>query len=124
FVKRNVFLVGDAAGFADPITAEGISNSIYSGLLAAEAIAESSMNVEQAGVVYNKKLEEKLVPELKTGLLLAKFLYSQPKLRNLFMKKYGNHYFESMTDVFMGKRSYPADIMKTLKQKAKGLLFS
>jgi geranylgeranyl reductase family protein len=31
FVKKNVFLVGDAAGFADPLTAEGISNAIFSG---------------------------------------------------------------------------------------------
>ncbi|MUV04170.1 geranylgeranyl reductase family protein [Flavobacterium rakeshii] len=124
FVKNNVFLVGDAAGFADPITAEGISNSIYSGLLAADAIIESNMDVELAGTIYNEKLDEKLVPELKTGLLLAKFLYSQPTIRNLFMKKYGYHYFESMADVFMGKRSYPVDIMKTIKQKAKGLLFS
>jgi geranylgeranyl reductase family protein len=28
FVKNNVFLIGDSAGFADPILAEGISNAI------------------------------------------------------------------------------------------------
>ena len=124
FVKNNVFLVGDAAGFADPVTAEGISNSIYSGMLVADAIAESDLDVKKAELIYMDKLEEKLLPEIKTGILLSKFLYDQPKIRNLFMKKYGQGAFEAMTDVFMGKRSYPADIMKTLKRRAKELLFS
>ena len=43
FVKNNVFLVGDAAGFADPLTAEGISNAIFSGIMAAESIIEGNL---------------------------------------------------------------------------------
>lgn len=123
FVKNNVFLVGDAAGFADPVTAEGISNSIYSGMLAAEAIYEGNLDMKKAGQIYIDKLEGKLLPELRTGMLLAKFLYDQPKLRNLFMKKYGQRAFEAMTDIFMGERYYPQDIMEVLRKKAKGLFF-
>ncbi|MFL9838050.1 geranylgeranyl reductase family protein [Flavobacterium sp. ST-75] len=124
FVKNNVFLVGDAAGFADPVTAEGISNSIYSGLLVAEAIIESDFDSKTAEELYLAKLNEKMLPEIKTGLMLSKFLYSQPKIRNLFMKKYGQRSFEAMTDVFMGKRSYPTDVMQTLSKRIKGMLFS
>lgn len=124
FVKNNVFLVGDAAGFADPVTAEGISNSIYSGLLVAEAITEGNYDVKATENLYLAKLNEKMLPEIKTGLMLSKFLYSQPKIRNLFMKKYGQRSFEAMTDVFMGKRSYPVDIMQTLSSRIKAMLFS
>ncbi|QEE48030.1 NAD(P)/FAD-dependent oxidoreductase [Flavobacterium alkalisoli] len=124
FVKNSVFLVGDAAGFADSVTAEGISNSIYSGMLVADAIAESNLDVKKAEEIYMSKLEERLLPEIKVGVLMAKFFYDQPKIRNLFMKKYGQGAFEAMTDVFMGKRSYPTDIMKTLKRRVKGMLFS
>ncbi|MDX1364971.1 MAG: NAD(P)/FAD-dependent oxidoreductase [Arenibacter latericius] len=71
FVKNNVFLIGDAAGFADPITAEGISNAIYSGKLAAEAIIEADKEPQLAAVLYEAKLDAKLIPELKTALWLS-----------------------------------------------------
>jgi len=50
FVKDNVFLIGDAAGFADSITAEGISNAIYSGNLLADAIIKSKLDVSKTAI--------------------------------------------------------------------------
>ncbi len=123
FVKNGVFLTGDAAGFADPVTAEGISNAIYSGMLAAEAIAEAQLHVTEAEQLYMDKLAEKLLPELKTGAWLAKFFYEQKTIRNLLLKKYGQRFSESMADIFMGDRSYPTDIKKRMKQKIKELVF-
>jgi len=58
FVQKNVFLIGDAAGFADPLTAEGISNAILSGRFAAEAILESKLIPENAAQLYHQKLEK------------------------------------------------------------------
>ena len=40
FTNGRILLVGDAAGFTDPITAEGISYAIESGRYAAEAITK------------------------------------------------------------------------------------
>ena len=37
-LPHNVFLVGDAGGFTDPITGEGLYMSIKTGMLAAEAV--------------------------------------------------------------------------------------
>ena len=102
FVKQNVFLIGDAAGFADPITAEGISNAIYSGKLCAQAIAESDLNLDIAQKLYEEKLNEKLLPELRTGVKLSKLFYENKSLRNLMLKRFGQQLAESMTDVFMG----------------------
>lgn len=123
FVKNNVFLIGDAAGFADPITAEGISNAIYSGKLAAEAIFESNKNNELAGKLYIEKIEENLLPEIKTGLWLSKWFYEQKTVRNILLKKFGQQFSEAMADVFHGDRSYPKDIKKTIKQRIKDLVF-
>ncbi|SED51983.1 geranylgeranyl reductase family [Tenacibaculum sp. MAR_2010_89] len=123
FVKNNVFLIGDAAGFADPITAEGISNAIYSGKLAAEAIIESNKNNELAGKLYIEKIEENLLPEIKTGLWLSKWFYEQKTVRNILLKKFGQQFSEAMADVFHGDRSYPKDIKKTIKQRIKDLVF-
>lgn len=117
FVKQNVFLCGDAAGFADPVTAEGISNAIYSGVLVAKSIAESSLDLEKAKKLYESKLEEKLIPELRIGVRLAKIFYENKTVRNLFLKKFGQTAAEYMTDIFMGDSTYPVDFKKKIKEK-------
>lgn len=122
FVKNNVFLIGDAAGFADPITAEGISNAIYSGKLAAEAIIESNKKSELAEKLYLEKISENLLPEIKTGLWLSKWFYEQKSIRNIVLKKYGQQFSEAIADVFHGNRSYPKDIKKTIAKRIKNLV--
>ncbi|MBW2962351.1 geranylgeranyl reductase family protein [Mesonia aestuariivivens] len=119
FVKKNVFLTGDAAGFADPITAEGISNAIASGVMAAQAIVESQLNIEQAKALYLDKVNKKLLPELETGIKLAKFFYGQKKLRNILLKKHGQRAAEYMTNIFMGDSTYPQNFYAKVKQKLK-----
>ena len=119
FVKNNVFLVGDAAGFPDPITAEGISNAILSGQLVAESIVKSNLDPQKAEQLYEQKLAETLIPELKTGELLSQFFYGQKRLRNLLLKKYGQRAAEEMTNIFTGHRTYP----KNIKQKLKEIIF-
>lgn len=50
-----VFLIGDAAGVADPFTAEGIYEAMHSGHLAARAVAETA-NLERARTRYERDL--------------------------------------------------------------------
>ncbi len=119
FVRENVFLIGDAAGFADPVTAEGISNAILSGKLCAEAIASSEGDLSQAKTGYEEKLNESLLPELRTGVLLSKLFYENKKLRNLLLKQIGQQAAEAMTDVFMGDRTYPKDYKKSIAKRLK-----
>ena len=123
FVKKNVFLIGDAAGFADPLTAEGISNAIYSGKLAAHAIAESNMNLEKARVNYDEKLNDKLIPELRTGVEMSKIFYERIKIRDFLLNFYGQRLAEVMTDVFMGNRSYPHDYKRKIREKVGKSIF-
>ncbi len=123
YTKNGVFLVGDAAGFADPVTAEGISNAIFSGNMAAEAIIESRLNINHAEELYQNKLNKDLLPELKTGVRLSKLFYEQAKVRNFLMKRYGKSLAEGMTDVFMGEYSYPKDIIKEIKKMLKEAFF-
>lgn len=123
FVKNSVFLIGDAAGFADPITAEGISNAIYSGVLVADAISESESNIKKAKELYLDKLNERLIPEIQTGLWLAKWFYEQKTIRNILLKKYGQRFSDAMADIFHGDRSYPTDIKQAITRKVKELVF-
>ncbi|RCS28265.1 geranylgeranyl reductase family protein [Polaribacter sp. WD7] len=124
FVKKNIFLVGDAAGFADPLTAEGISNAIFSGIMAAESIIEGNLDEKESAKIYNNKLETSLIPELKTGLKLSKLFYENEKIRNFLIKKYGDRICEGMTQILMGERTYPKDVTKHIKRKLRNIIFS
>jgi geranylgeranyl reductase family protein len=123
FFKKNVFLVGDAAGFADPFSAEGITNAMLSGQMAAESIIESEFDSEKSNELYHKKLNETLLSELKTGEFLSKMFYENGKIRNLLIKKYGQRVSEAMTDILMGNRTYPHDVKKIAKEKLKKIFF-
>ena len=123
FVKNNVFLIGDAAGFAEPITAEGISNAILSGKYVAEAIIESNLNRDLAERIYLEKLDIKLLPELKSGAALSKFFYHNNPARNFILKKYGQHFSNLMVDILHGDKPFPTNVSEKLKAKIKEKLF-
>ncbi len=123
FVKQNVFLIGDAAGFADPITAEGISNAILSGKYAAEAIIESNLQLELAEKKYLEKLNIKLIDELKSGVTLSKFFYNNNAVRNYILKTCGQKISDLMVDILHGEKGFPTDVSKKLKTKIKEAIF-
>lgn len=123
FVQKNVFLTGDSAGLADPLVAEGISNSILSGVLAAQAIIESNLIPEKAASLYLEKLEATILPEIEKAKVLSHHFYTQKNFRNLILKNYGQHVAEALTDLFMGKRTYPKDYIKSISKKIKNAIF-
>lgn len=112
FSKRGVLLTGDAAGFADPVTAEGISNAAWSGKLAAEAVTEAFAAPERLDAIYAEKLQSGLLPQLKIGRFLADIFYRKTWIRKPLFQRYGQNLCEALTDVFMGERDYPHDAMK------------
>ena len=123
FFKKNVFLIGDAAGFAEPITAEGISNAILSGKYVAEALTESKLNAEIAEKLYNEKLNIKLVPELQSGIVLAKYFYTKNPIRKFLLKKYGQRFGDLMVDILLGDKPFPTNVSERIKAKVKEKLF-
>ena len=123
FVKNNVFLIGDAAGFAEPITAEGISNAILSGKYVAEALIESNLVLNLASEKYLEKLNIKLLPELKSGGLLSKFFYHNNPVRNYLLNKYGQYFNNIMVDILHGDRPFPTNVSEKLKNKIKEKIF-
>jgi geranylgeranyl reductase family protein len=123
FVQKNVFLTGDSAGFADPLVAEGISNSILSGIQAAQAIIESNLDSEKATALYTEKLQATILPEIEKARVLAYHFYHKKTFRNIILKKYGQYTAEAMTNLFMGERTYPKDYVKSISQKIKEAIF-
>ena len=84
---NNVFLVGDAAGFAESLLGEGIYNAVVSGKYAAKAIINCKLNQNNAYQEYNKFLSS-FTDELKLYKKGAKILYGFPRI-SYWMMKFG-----------------------------------
>lgn len=119
FSRRGVFLTGDSAGFADPLTAEGLTNSIYSGILAGQSIAKHFDQPEHAANAYQAALEERLLPELRFSEMMASFFYFMPSARNLLMGRYGQRACEVLTDVFTGQLVLSQELKQRVLKKIK-----
>jgi geranylgeranyl reductase family protein len=105
-VRSRVLLAGDSAGFADPVTGEGISFAIRSGRLAARALLDARLDVARVADAYERSVRRELSPELSVGRVLAKVLYASPRLRTWVFRRYGPRLAEAVTDIFMGSRTY------------------
>ncbi len=106
FAKNRILLIGDSAGFIDPITAEGISFAVQSGQLAADSIIKGNLIPELVCKEYNYQVSKKILPELKAGKFLSFFIYGYNSLRIWIVRLYGKKLSELMTDVVMGEKNY------------------
>lgn len=75
-VHNRILMVGDAAGFAEPLLGEGLHNAVKSGRLAADAIyAAECGNTGGARAAYRKAIEP-VVADLTRCDDMKKFYYS------------------------------------------------
>ncbi|EIM78348.1 geranylgeranyl reductase [Nitritalea halalkaliphila LW7] len=121
--KGRVLLVGDAAGFADSLTAEGISNALYTGKLAAEAIHADFHQPQAVVQGFQALLDASLIPELGTSHILARMFYGQKTIRNFMLGTRLQEVCDVLTGVFMGERTYPVDMKKRALQRIRQALF-
>jgi flavin-dependent dehydrogenase len=112
-----VLLVGDAAGFVEPVTGEGIGYAIESGLLAAEAIREACGmgKPNAAGDIYNSILKNRVVKTMRHAAIARWLLF--PRLCLPFAMRtlrrhpeLGRWYCELMA----GEISYPQYFRKMI----------
>ncbi len=102
FSKGRVLLTGDAAGLADPLTAEGISAAIISGKLAAST-AYSAKSAEQAEKMYQQLLQNELLTDLGFSEKLSTWLYTQPKLVKQYLKLRKQAPIQRAMQIFSGE---------------------
>lgn len=122
FVKGRLLLAGDAAGFADPVTGEGITSAIQSGQIAAQALLGGRFETERVEQVYDSQLAKTILPELRLGRILAKLIYDYPRIRTRLFRLYGQKLTEAVTDVFMGEKTYCGILYNPLNYLRLGLM--
>lgn len=84
-VSPRVVLVGDAAGFVDPFTGEGMAYAIRSGQIAAEVIAENIRDNNHGAQLrqYESICQREFAEDFKYALLSVKMMNRFP---NIFLK--------------------------------------
>jgi len=109
--NRNVFLVGDAAGFADAWTGEGIYFGVSSAIFAHQTI-KSCLSREK-GLdylsTYSKLCRKFIYPELRMSYWVAKMFQNMPSFYNYLMYPKVRELFVPHTE---GKISYPKALLK------------
>lgn len=120
--RGRVLLVGDAAGVADPVTAEGISHALASGQLAAQAILSSGGEPARSREQYHAALAARLLPELRRARRSARLLYNWVRLRNYFFRHMGQFVVEGVTSVFTGERPYRGAVAAAVRHMVKTLV--
>ena len=103
--RGRVLLVGDAAGLAEPLTAEGISFALKSGVLAAHLLA-SRRGGAGVAAAYDTAMRRDILPELATGRFLAYLLYRRPRVRRALFRTAGQRLTNALTHVFVGDYGY------------------
>jgi geranylgeranyl reductase family protein len=110
--RDRVLLVGDAAGLADPVTAEGISHALQSGQLAAAALTEGGWDPTRVATIYQSWLEKHILAELRAARFLARVLYHHPRVRQAAFRWGGQRLCDFATQVIMGQTSYRAALRR------------
>jgi len=105
FMKSRMILVGDAAGFADPITAEGFTYALKSGIEAGKAVA-SGNSPEEVFELYHEGIRETIVQELNIASKISKPFYLSQTVRKMLFRRYGQRICNGIVRVIEGKQSY------------------
>lgn len=117
--KGNILLAGDAAGFVDGITGEGIALAIESGAEAAEAAAEviAAGRAHRADRAYFRRIKY-IQSDLERVRRLRVIAYNSA-MRDLFKEKLrtSDMMRSSLFEVLAGQATY-ADIEKKVAKRA------
>ncbi len=104
---KNILLIGDAGGFADPLLGEGIYYSHKSAQMAVDAIKQSWSHPQKAQAFYSQLLKASIITELKYAKMIRQFLFSLPaqwhyRLVSFWLKKMPR----KLEEAVQGQRSF------------------
>ena len=118
---QNAVLAGEAACIVDPLTAEGIRPSIFTGIKAAEAVDSAITGDPSALADYTDIIAAEIGREMKLATKLAKAFYAAPYLSYRTIMQQPSATW-AMARIFAGELKYADMVQKALRRLSGGLL--
>ena len=84
--RGGALLVGDAAGFVDPFTGEGIGGALWSGRVAAPVLAAYAAGDLDDLTPYTEIVRREVLPELRVAHQCAELFHLSPRLQVALMR--------------------------------------
>ena len=104
--RGRVLLAGDAAGLADPLTGEGISLAIRSGVSRPSRCSPRGSTRAARPAGTGRRCGREILGELRIARGLAWVLYGRPGLVRRLVPRLGQLAGEALTEVVAGRRTY------------------
>ncbi|PSR17101.1 dehydrogenase, partial [filamentous cyanobacterium CCP3] len=118
---HRALLAGEAACVVDPFTAEGIRPSIFSGMKAAEAIAQALQGSDTALEAYTHVMNREWGEEMRWARRLARLVYQAPALAYKAGIKRPSSTL-TMAQIFCGEVSYGEVAHRAIRRLSVGML--
>ena len=107
-------VLGDAAGWTDPITGEGIYFAFKTAHMAANTI-QAALNGPQGLSEYSTGFGREIVTDLVYAKRLAWLLYECPRLSHWILQRHGQGFGRIFVDIIQGRQTYRELYLKMLK---------
>jgi len=110
--RHNIFaapgglVVGDATGFTDPLTGEGIFYALEGALTASEVVLESLDAGYDRLAAYTALIKKAFLKDLIRANRLSALLYKFPRVSHAMLKAFGEVLGENQVEVIAGEQTY------------------
>jgi geranylgeranyl reductase family protein len=106
--RGRVLLAGDAGGFVNGLTAEGIYYAMVTGELAARTIVDAGGEVSALATRYRRACDREIGAELRDSVLMQRYLFSDHRhiSRLIGAAPRNREFVRLMLDYAMGRRPY------------------
>jgi geranylgeranyl reductase family protein len=117
--RGRVLLAGDAGGFVNGFTAEGIYYAMVSGELAARAVLGSARDLTAAAARYRRACDYEIGGELRDSVLIQRFLFADRRRIARMIAGAGREpaLTRLVLDLAIGRRSY-RDVRRRILARA------
>ncbi|MEE8337868.1 MAG: geranylgeranyl reductase family protein [Dehalococcoidia bacterium] len=105
-------LVGDAAGFVDPLSGEGIYQAIASGIAAGAALDGYLSGETETLAGYQRTVERELLPEVVASQALTEIFHVWPRPFVMLMQRSGR-FWNAMSETLTGQRTIEGMVQST-----------
>jgi len=108
-----VIVIGDAAGFGDGFTGEGLHNAFLSSNIAFESIVNALNKNDYYFIDYFNNINDKIIRNINLSLIISKIFFSSPSFYYKLIKNNDN-LFNSCAKILRGEKTY-SDVVNKLK---------